>query len=119
MSYEPPPGPPGQQPGHGYGTPPAGTNNKAVIALVLGIVGLPLSVCCSVLGLVGVPAIILGRTARREIAASGGTQSGDGMARWGFVLGVVDVVIGVAFFVLGIVLAATGHASFTFGRYGG
>jgi hypothetical protein len=133
MSYTPPPGPPGNpyggqgpgdgpppppgQPGYGYGPTPTGTNNKAVIALVLGIVGLPLSLCCSVLGLIGIPAIILGRTARREIAASGGGQTGDGLATWGFVLGIVDVVIGVLLFVIGIVLAASGHR-FGFNTYG-
>lgn len=104
--------PPGQYPaGPGYGPPaPTGNNTKAIIALVLGVLGLVLAICCSPLTLVmGVVAIVLGRLSRKEIAATGGAQSGDGMAKAGFILGIVDVAVAVILIVLGIVLTANGY----------
>ncbi len=75
-------------------------SNTALIAMLLGIGSLvlyallfcfvflsPLSV------VVGIPAIVLGRNARREISASGGQLSGDGMAQAGVILGWIDVVL--------------------------
>jgi hypothetical protein len=95
----PPPPPPGYGPGPGgYGAPP-GNNNKAIWALVLGILGL---LCC---GILGIPAVILGKQAQNEIDRSGGTQTGRGMATAGFVLGII-ACIGL---VVVIVLFATGN----------
>lgn len=106
MSYnEPPPPPP---PGYGaapqppYGAQPAGTSQKAIWALVSGILSL---LCCSPLGIL---AIILGRSAKDEIATTG--KSGGGMAQAGFVLG----IIGLVFLVIQIILVATGNFDFTF-----
>ncbi|MEO5710675.1 MAG: DUF4190 domain-containing protein [Nocardioidaceae bacterium] len=107
--------PPGQYPpGPGYGAPPpTGNNTKAVIALVLGILGFVFAICCSLLGLViGIAALVLGRLSRKEIALTGGAQGGDGMARAGFVLGIVDIVIAVILIILGIVLSANGYNPF-------
>jgi hypothetical protein len=97
MSYDaPPPPPPPQSPyGGGYGQPPAGSSNKPVWALVCGILGL---LCC---GLLGIPAIILGRQA----AAEG--QPG-GMAKAGEVLGYVAIGL----MVVGVILFAAGVFSF-------
>ncbi|HEU5198086.1 MAG TPA: DUF4190 domain-containing protein [Ktedonobacterales bacterium] len=88
------------------------TNNKALISLILGIVSY-------VLGLniiAGIPAIILGHMAMREIDRSGGTQGGKPLALVGLILGYVMVAIAVvgclfiAIFVLGIFgAAATSH----------
>ena len=81
-----PPPPPGYGPGPGgYGATP-GNNSKAIWALVLGILGL---LCC---GLLGIPAIILGKQAQNEIDASGGMQQGRGMATAGFILGILAVI---------------------------
>jgi ABC-type Fe3+ transport system permease subunit len=99
MSYDAPPPPP---PGYGqspYGAVPQGTNSKATWALVTGLLGL---LCCSPLG---IAAIILGRSAQQEIATTG--QEGRGLAKAGFVLG----VIAVAFLVLQIILVVTGVVS--------
>src|SRR6187402_1889988 len=63
-----PPPPPGYGQGPGYGPPP-GNNTKAIWALVLGILGL---LCC---GILGIPAIILGKQAQKEIDSSGGMQT--------------------------------------------
>jgi hypothetical protein len=87
------------QPGGGqvaYGAAPV-QNQKALWALILGILGL---VCCGIF--TAVPALILGNNAKKEIAASGGTQSGEGMAQAGFILGIVGTVLsvlGVLFYV--------------------
>lgn len=60
------------------------------MSLALAVLGF--CVCGIVLGTV---AIFLGLQAKREIAASGGTQTGTGIAQAGFVVGIIVVVIGV------------------------
>ncbi|HEU5044353.1 MAG TPA: DUF4190 domain-containing protein [Nocardioidaceae bacterium] len=105
MSYPPPPPPP---PGAGgYGYVQQQTNKKAIWALVLGILSL---VCCGLFA--GIPAIILGNMARSEIDASGGLQSGRGMAVAGFVLGIIGVVWTIVALILEI---STGAFTGTFG----
>ena len=94
MSYDAPPPPPQSPYGGGDPQPPARSSNKPVWALVCGILGI---LCC---GLLGIPAIILGRQA----AAEG--QPG-GMAKAGEILGYVAI----ALFVLGLILFAAGVIS--------
>jgi hypothetical protein len=87
-------------------------NNKALVSLILGI-------CSYVIGgnlLTGIPAIIFGHMAMREIDRSGGTQTGKPLALIGLILGYVAVVgtvaacLFLAIFVLGIFgAAATQH----------
>ena len=92
----------GQAAGYGY-TTPAGptTENLAVVSLVAGILAVPMGLCCGIFGLAAtVTALITGFMARKNIKASGGWKSGDGMALAGIVLG----FIGVAMFVLYLVL---------------
>lgn len=85
---------------------PAPQNKKAVWALVLGIVSL---LCCGVIGIfAAIPAIILGSQARKEIAASGGLQSGAGMAQAGLILGIIGVVLGLLVCVLTVALFMSG-----------
>lgn len=102
MSYAPPPPPPpAGVPGVPPGPPP--NSGKAVTALVLGIVGL---VVCQV---VGVAAIIVGKQANEEIAASRGTLGGEGLAQVGIVLGWVAVALmalGVVFLLFVLALPA-------------
>ena len=99
MSYAGPP-PPDASGRYGYAQPK--TNQKAIWSLVLGILGL---VCCGFLA--GIPALILGNMAKKEIAASGGAETGAGMAQAGFVLGIIAIVLGV----LGLVLVLAGVIS--------
>jgi hypothetical protein len=93
------------------------TNTRALISLILGI-------CSYVVGtgaLTGIPAIVLGHQAIREIDGSAGAQSGRSLAVTGLVLGYVAVGLTVAgclflaIFVFGIVGAISGAIS-TFGR---
>lgn len=78
------------------------SNGKATAALVLGIVGIlfcPL--VCSLL------AIILGSTAKNEIAASGGYQTGESNARAGIILGWIGLAIGAIFGIIWAIAAAS------------
>jgi len=84
VSYTPPPPPP---PGYGgYAVPQQ--NKKALWAMILGIVSV---LCCGIFA--GIPAIILGNQAKGEIAASGGAQTGAGMAQAGFILGIISIAV--------------------------
>lgn len=64
----------------------ARVNILAILSLILGIFGCFYCVP-------GVAAIILGFVARRQIARSQGTMKGDGMARWGIILGIFWIVL--------------------------
>ncbi len=106
----PPPPPAGQpEPAPAWGQqvpPPApaqGDNQKAMWAMILGIISL---VCCGLL--TGIPAIILSTQAKREIALSGGLQSGAGMATAGLVLGIIGTAFSVLFLLFLMVGLATG-----------
>ena len=81
----PPPGPPPGVPGGAAAVPQQ--NQKAMISMILGIVGL----CCC--GLIGIVAIVLSLQAKKEIEQSGGQQSGAGMAQAGLILGIIAVVL--------------------------
>lgn len=102
----PPPPPPGGYGGYGgqppYGASPQGTNKKAIWALVLGIGSL---LCCGLIA--GIPAIVLGNMAKKEIDAGNGT--GRGLATAGFVLGIIAVALSLIFIVVAI---STGGVSF-------
>jgi hypothetical protein len=95
----------GQDP---YGQPyqPGGqTSTKAIVALVLGIVGL---FFCGLF--VGIAALIVGRGAVRQIDESGGRLTGRGMATAGWVLGLIDLVlnvIGIIYVLLFVVGSST------------
>lgn len=72
----------GQYPGQGYGPPPPQKESKAILALVLGIFSLT---CFG--PLTGLPAIIVGALARRDIDRSHGQLEGAGLAAAGIVTG--------------------------------
>lgn len=81
-------------------------NQKAVWALVLGILSL---VCCGLVA--GIPAAILGHQAKQEIGASHGRQTGHGIAQAGFVCGIIGTVLsvlGLVFYVVMIAVAGVG-----------
>jgi len=102
------------QPGYGppmppYGYPAPTQSGKATASLVLGIVSLAM---CGFFA--GIPAMILGSQAKKEIRAAQGRIGGEGLATAGFVTGLVGTiwsafaflfVIGV--FVFGGVLATS------------
>ncbi|MGE5720652.1 MAG: DUF4190 domain-containing protein [Nocardioidaceae bacterium] len=75
MSYTPPPPPPPGQ--GGYAVPQ--TNQKALWSMILG------------------------NSAQKEIAASGGMQTGEGMAKAGVILGWISVALSV----IGLIILIT------------
>jgi type II secretory pathway pseudopilin PulG len=64
--------------------------SKAIVSLILGILGLT---CLGIFA--GVPALILGILAMKEIRRSGGVLSGAGLAIAGIVLGICSLLIAV------------------------
>ncbi|MGJ9412050.1 DUF4190 domain-containing protein [Aeromicrobium sp. CF4.19] len=115
-SVPPPPGDGGQgfpPPGGGQPYSQPETNKKALWSMILGIVGL---LCCGLL--LGIPAIILSTMAKKEIAASNGSQTGGGMATAGLILGIIAVAWSVVYGILiavGVVdVAFSGDTSSTF-----
>lgn len=70
---------PAPLPGTFLPVPPARTNGKAVGAFVCGLL------CVPTMGFTGIPALVLGHTARAEIRRTG--EPGDGFALTGVVLG--------------------------------
>ena len=70
------------------GSGPKEINKKATSSLIGGILGLTL---CGVI--LGIAAIIVGKQAQAEIAASGGLQGGENRAKWGIILGWVSVAL--------------------------
>ncbi len=128
MSYDPPPGP-GQQPPygeepsgaqqpyspygspsyggqqpHGYGQPygqqpwgaPPRQSGLAIASLVTGILGIFFCGCL----VVSIAALVLGIFGKKEIRESSGAKVGHGMAQAGFILGIVGIAIGLAYWAL-------------------
>jgi hypothetical protein len=99
------------QPGYGpYDGYQRRTNGKAVAALWTGIGLLVLSLCG--VGVFGIVPIVLGVKARGEIRASGGQQTGDGMALAGVITGALAFVVSLALIVGVVLLFASNSASF-------
>lgn len=88
MSYPPPPQNDPYAAGGAPGVPQ--TNKKAIWSLVLGILSF---FCFGIIS--GVAAVILGNQAKSEIAASGGAQTGEGLAKAGVICGIIGFVLSV------------------------
>jgi hypothetical protein len=102
----PPPYPPA------YGGYPQQTDQKAVTALVLGI----LSLTCGGL-LTGIPAVVVGVMSRKDIERSGGALGGGGLALAGIITGGLGTVITMAYFLLmmaGVVAGLTAKPTSTY-----
>lgn len=94
-----------------YGAPQYGAvppNHKnAVLALVLGIV----SFACSCGIFTGIPAYIIGKKAEREILASNGALGGAGLAKAGWIMGLIAIILGIIGLVVFVILLAVGGFS--------
>jgi hypothetical protein len=82
--------------------PPPPTNGKAVGAMVCGVL------TTMTMGLTGIPAVILGHTARSEIKRTG--EGGEGFALAGLILGWLSVA-GWAFFLAIMIIAGVASES--------
>ncbi|GAB17098.1 hypothetical protein GOEFS_019_00110 [Gordonia effusa NBRC 100432] len=105
----PQPGYPVQQPYGvqypGYGYAPRSTNGKAVASMILSLLGI-FATC----GVLGIPGVILGHIAKKEIDESNGTQDGAGMALAGIIMGWISVVF-IAAFVIFILIGIIASSS--------
>ena len=113
--YGPPPGSPYGQP-YAYGPAPQ-QNQKALWSMILGIcavVGAFVSfLCCVPFGLLaGIPAVILGPMATKEIDRSQGWQTGDGQAKAGLICGIIGIVLNLLVIALLVVMFATMPSEF-------
>jgi apolipoprotein N-acyltransferase len=96
---------PPNPPGFGYGYPGAmpPEHPRATTILTLGIVSLVVTFigifCCTLLGLIGLVPLILGRKAEREILASNGALGGASTVRSGWIMGAIAVGLSVFAFV--------------------
>jgi Domain of unknown function (DUF4190) len=92
----------------GPGGPPQSTDPKAIVALVLGILSVFATFCW--LGLpLGIPAIVFGVLAHRDIGRAEGMTGGRGMATTGMVLGALGSTLFVGW--MGFLAYAMVHAS--------
>jgi len=82
------------QPGYG---PVAQSHGKATTSMVLGIVGLvSVFVCYGILGVIlGPLAFFMGRSAEKEIDLAPNAWSNRGMARAGWIMGLIQIIIAV------------------------
>ncbi|GAA1769743.1 hypothetical protein GCM10009795_014860 [Nocardioides hankookensis] len=100
MSYSEPPPPPPQYgaPQPAYGGVPPKRSGMAVASLVLGILAvLPCFWGCFIFGILGVVFGVLGK---KDIRESQGGKTGEGLARWGLILGIVGIAFGVVYWIL-------------------
>lgn len=111
MSYGAPPPPPSSPYGGSPygGQPQQSTSVMSIIALVLGIIAIPGCGCF----VFSIGAIVLGILGRNEVAKSGGTKKGGGMATAGLVLGVVTLLLAIVINVLYL----TGALTLDYGYY--
>ena len=84
------------------------TNGKAIAALVLSIFGI-----VSVPIISSIAALILGVQARREIASSGGWQSGDSLARAGIIIGWVGIALYTLLILIVVIIAIVDPDAFS------
>ena len=103
----PPQGPPGYPPQGPPGFPnpggPAPSQTLAIVALVLGVVALPLVCCCSIFSIpVGIAAIVCGIMAMNRANASPMEYGGRGLAIGGIVSGALSILVSIAFLILGM-----------------
>lgn len=92
-------------PAPGYSPTPPANHPRAVLALVLGILGVAV---CQVAGPF---AFVVSNKALKEIDASGGTIGGRGMVQAGKILGIIGIVLLVLAVISGVILVVASFNS--------
>lgn len=92
-------------PAPGYSPTPPASHPRAILALILGIVGV---VVCPIAGPF---AFVISNNAMKEIDASGGTIGGRGMVQAGKILGIIGTVLLALYVIGGIVVVIVSFAS--------
>ncbi|WP_048896376.1 DUF4190 domain-containing protein [Mycolicibacterium conceptionense] len=78
------------------------SNSLALTSLITAIVSF--FFCPFILS---IAAIVTGQIAKKQIAESNGTQSGEGQAKWGVILGIVSLIVGAIFLIVVFALAGS------------
>jgi uncharacterized paraquat-inducible protein A len=81
------------------------TSGFAITSLVLGIASVLGVFCCSVGGLLGIPAIVVGVIGLKKISDSEGDLKGAGLAKGGIGTGIAGLLLAVAMFVMMLLYA--------------
>lgn len=85
------------------GYPAGQSSGKAVASLVLGIISIPVCLCCGLLGVIlGPLAIMFGKQAKNDIAAGTASPNSAGMASAGIICGTIGTVLGTVSLLLGV-----------------
>lgn len=92
-------------PAPGYSPVPPANHPRAVLGLVLGIVGV--AIC----PIAGPFAFVISNKAMKEIDATGGTIGGRGMLQAGKILGIIGIVFLVVGVVAGVIVTISSLAS--------
>ncbi len=115
VEVSPPPPPPAGEPvapqmgtyysnQQGYSVSGPQNDPFAVTSMVVGIVGVPMSCCCTPISIVlGIIAIVFGALSISKIKKMQGQLGGHGMAVAGLVLGICVIGLSVISFALGVV----------------
>ncbi|NPC95346.1 DUF4190 domain-containing protein [Nocardioides sp. zg-DK7169] len=77
---------------------PPKNSGMAVAGLVLGIIGVvPCFWGCFIFSILG---IVFGQLGKKEIRESHGAKKGEGLAKWGVILGIAGIVLSVVYWIL-------------------
>ncbi len=95
---------------------PSTQNSLALTSMILGIIGIVMTLSCGVGILCAIPAVICGHLSRRQIKDSVIMQTGEGMAITGLITGylviVLSIILGIVLFVLLYSAASSSGTSF-------
>lgn len=92
-------------PAPGYSPVPPANHPRAVLGLVLGIIGVAIcAIACPF-------AFVISNNAMKEIDASGGTIGGRGMVQAGKILGIIGIVFLVIGVIAGVIAVISSFAS--------
>ncbi|GAA1816083.1 hypothetical protein HC028_10060 [Planosporangium flavigriseum] len=95
-----PPAAPYAMGGYGapMGAPPQQNNTQGLVAMILGIVSIPMAVCCSIVGIpMGIAAIVLGILGIKK--ADAGQASNRGQALAGAICGGAGILVAIVWFI--------------------
>jgi len=81
-------------------------DGRATAALIVGMIGILIGLFIPLIGLIlGIIATVLGAVAKRDIAARG--YANGGMARAGFIVSIVAIVVSVASWIIAAAIIAS------------
>jgi hypothetical protein len=90
-------------PGYGVPAPTGQQNTQGLLAMIFGIIAIPLAICCPLLGIgSGIAALILGFLGKKK--AEQGLASNRGMAMAGLICGGIGTVLSIGWIIASLAL---------------